>query len=294
MKKIITLLLPLLLLVSCEKTSKKPHVFPAPPYVGQAVRYTNVYANADIDTDYSQQSEIVQFVSFTEGGTYLLCRKVEEPLTGGPGKVSKKYVKTYTAGTYTIVADNTYRLEGYGTVKKASTKVQADEELTFTPTAGQPFTIPCTVQNATVLDDLYRQWDVKSTRVKLDGDMKVAADFAGCDINEICAFLKENGLYDGEDFPAGQKVSLVDISGLNEITILYENGNVDHAKITSHNLSVIGYQWSAPGMGFGFENGEATVAYDADTCIFNIMGNVTHNGKTTEVSLTWALKEKKL
>lgn len=294
MKKIITLLLPLLLLVSCEKTSKKPHVFPAPPYVGQAVRYTSVYANADIDTDYSQQSEIVQFVSFTEGGTYLLCRKVEEPLTGGPGKVSKKYVKTYTAGTYTIVADNTYRLEGYGTVKKAGTKAQADEELTFTPTAGQPFTIPCTVQNATVLDDLYRQWDVKSTRVKLDGDMKVAADFSGCDINEICAFLKENGIIAHDNFPAGQKVTLVDISSLGEITVLYQNGNVDHATITNQSVSSLDYQWDDPDMGFAFEDGEATVAYDADTCIFTINGNVTRNGKATEVSLTWALKEKKI
>lgn len=276
MKKTITLLLPLLLLLpACgEKGNPKDYVFPKAPYAGEAVRYTNTNLDG-----------VIRSVSFTEGGSYLLA------LRPNPEKPAD-----YVAGTYSVDANKTYRLQGYGTVKAEATKAAAEEilQMTFTPTEGQSVTIPCTVTSAASEDQLYRQWKVASTRVRINTKTPVAADFAGCDVNEICTFLKENGLYDGEDFPAGQKVSLVDISGLNEITVLYENGNVDHAQITSHNLSVIGYRWSAPDMGFGFENGEASVAYDGDTCIFTIKGNVTHNGKTTEVSLTWALKEKKL
>lgn len=276
MKKTITLLLPLLLLLSAcgKKGDPKDYVFPQAPYAGEAVRYTNTNLDG-----------VIRSVSFTEGGSYLLTLRPDP-----------KKPADYLAGTYSVDADKTYRLQGYGTVKAGTTKAAADEilQMTFTPDEGQSVTIPCTVTPAAGEDQLYRQWRTAVTRIRIEGETPVAADFAGCDVNEICAFLRENGMYDGEDFPAGQKVSLVDISGLDEITILYENGNVDHAQITSHRLSVIGYRWTSTDMGFGFENGEATVAYDGDTCIFTIMGNITRNGKATKVSLTWALKEKKI
>ena len=292
MKKTITLLLPLILLAACEKNNHKTsYTFPLPPYEGQAVRYTNVYADANIEGDYDQQSDIVQYVSFTEGGTYLLCRKVEEPLSGGVGHVSKKYKTTYTAGRYSIDAEGIYQLYGYGTVKKSGTKAQPDEELTFTPTEGQPFTIPCSIHTPSEQsNDIFRQWKVASTRVRLSGDMSLAADFDGCDINQVCTFLKNNGLITHDTFPEGQKITLVDVSALGEITVLYENGNVDHATLTECSISALHYEWKDPGMGYGFETGRATIDYDGDTCILSLSGQFTGNGKTVGIDLIWALK----
>lgn len=273
MKKIISLLLPLLVLISCEKSGKSTYVFPQPPYAGQAVRY--VCANLD--------APIVS-LSFTEGGTYLLCRRDAEPIAGGPDK-------SYVAGRYAVGADGVYLLDGYGTVKVGGTKADT-AELTFSPTVGDPVVIRCIVQTGSEGGSLYRQWSVTTSRVKLSGDISVAADFTGCDINEICGFLEENGLISHNTFPAGQKVSLVDISTLGEITVLYENDNVDHATISSYTATAIGYEWASPGMGYGFETGTATFEFDGDYCIFTILGRFTGNGKKVDMALIWALKEK--
>lgn len=273
MKRIAFLILSLTLLVfySCEKNGgKSSYVFPPAPYVGQAVRYTNVEIGADI-----------QFVSFTEGGTYLLCRKPDA-----------QKPKQYKAGGYTVDDEGVYHLTGYGTVKKGGTKAQATEELTFTPTEGEPVTIPCTMELAGESGDLFRQWKVVTTRVKFSGDMTIAADFDGCDLNQICSFLKTNGVIDRDSFPAGQKVSLVDISGLGEIAVLYENGNVDVATITQYGISALNYVWAEPGMGYEFEIGKAVIEYDGDTCIFSVLGQFKGNGKTIDIKLMWALKEK--
>lgn len=275
MKRFLTLLLPLVMIVSaCGEKSTVPYVFPDPPFAGKAVRYVCANLGAPIVS-----------LSFTEGGTYLLCSREAEPVADGPDK-------SYIAGRYAVDVDGVYLLDGYGTVKVGGTKADT-AELTFSPTVGDPVVIRCIVQTGGEGGSLYRQWSVTTSRVKLSGNISVAADFTGCDINEICGFLEENGLISHNTFPAGQKVSLVDISTLGEITVLYENGNVDHATISSYTATAIGYQWASPGMGYGFETGTATFEFDEDCCIFTILGRFTGNGKKVDMALIWALQENK-
>lgn len=274
MKKSITLLLPLLLLAAAcgEKTDGKKYVFPEAPFTGEAVRYTNTNLGG-----------VIRSVSFTEGGTYLL---VQQP--------DAKSGEVYSAGTYSVPEQGTYTLNGYGSVRRETTKGEDTEQVTFTPTDGEPVTLPCTVTLPESQDQLFRQWRVASTRIIIYGNTTVGADFNGCDLQQISQFLKDNGIIDKYDFQDGQVVSVVDISALGEINILYENGNVDHAALTRFAIYSLDYVWSGEQGAFGIQDGTASVSYEDDICIFEMNGKVIHNGKTTEVSVTWTLKEKKL
>lgn len=280
-KNTILLLGAAVLLLGALTACNKQNPYPAPdiPPVPENI---NAARFVSVDPD-----DYLQSLTLTEGGTYQLV--FNEKILG-PGKTS------LYAGDYSTEDGIVYRLNGYGSATiHGKNKAAGNIVISLDPTdiGGPVYSVEVTVADNPEPNTLYRRWTVEKTRLSLSGEQTFAADFQGCNINAILAFLKDNGVATDAVLDEGTDIRTVDISGFGEITILYANGKANRASFESTGENTMNISWVATNTAIDLQTGKATVSYQDGRCIIEVQATIRDGGKHYDTRITWVLVAQK-
>ncbi|NLZ19850.1 MAG: hypothetical protein GXY24_06265 [Bacteroidales bacterium] len=225
-------------------------------------------------------SGTLQSVDLSESGIFV----VGETTGGGGGQTLKARTKAgdgsgtkYTSGEYEVNG-NVYTLKGWGTLEFSNT-ASGDVELTYTPSGKSAVTVNARFTKSTAGSDIYRSWRVDKTRVTLvQGATTYAAEFSGCDFNEVADFFEDNGHALSDDIPSGRRISTLSITGAGALFFVYNDGAVDVGSCTVSG-NVLNYVWADSSMGYSFETGRVSFSFQDGKCIFVIEAKL--DGNTT-------------
>lgn len=261
--------------VSCTKqeNKQKPEL-PDAPMLASAAKYET-----------SDPDAVIKSLVLTEGGTYVIISG-QKPIDD-KGTVLPSVI----AGKYALTAAKDYALSGFGTVKIQDATRGGDFILIIIPTeyTTQEYTV--TVNKTTVkeTDVLYRLWTINKTRIKVDEPASIAADFEGCDINEINDFLRDNNIGHGFAIPDASKVSGVDISALGVFTILYQNGKAACAEWIHVSGDKYKIKWSGSELGLPFDIQGISASCLDGCCILTMEALLQTNKGELTATLTWVM-----
>jgi len=259
-----------------EHNTGKPDL-PDAPMLSHAARY-----------DAADTLGIVKTIILSEGGTYTIIA------TQTPIDDKGTTLPPLSAGKYTAKEQGSYTLHGFGTMTVIqNTKATTDQEVTIilypTQYTTKEYSMTVTKTTATTTDALYRLWHIEKTRIGISGSVNLAADFDGCDINEIDTFLSTNGIQHNLDIPKDCKVSGVDISALGSIAILYANGEASNASWEQTSTDSYRISWETNDNGLLYSIDNATVSYLDGSCILTMNANISTNKGTLSVTITWVM-----
>jgi len=262
------------LFVSCGNKNNTEEGFEEPRFVqsaGQLIPASGTLQSVDL----SESGIFV--VGETNGGG------------GGGGQTLKARTKAggdsgikYTAGEYEVNG-NVYTLKGWGTLEFSNT-ASGDVELKYTPSGGTTVTVTARFTKSAAGSDIYRSWRVDKTRVTLvQGATTYAAEFSGCDFNEVADFFEDNGYALSDDIPSGRRISTLSVTGAGALFFVYNDGAVDVGSCTISG-NVLNYIWADSSMGYSFETGRVSFSFQDGKCIFVIEAKLSDNS-TASVKL---------
>lgn len=274
MKKIlktILLLSTVALLSACNKDNKQTYVFPEAPMLKQAREFI-----------VNSEQLNVKAITLTEGGRYI----VEEFF-----RPDSESAPVFHTGEYTAI-QQTYVLTDWGKVVSKGVKASETVTLEITPAGGETVTVTATVNTPSSVNDLFRTWTVKNTRIRAEGKHAVTADFSGCNVNEIAELLNNNDIKIG-DVPAGRKVLWLDVSAFGKLTAKFQSGEAAVGSITLQTESIGKYKWEDPDLAILFEEGNVSVDYDGSTCLLSLVSTYKDAAGETTITMTMAMQEYK-
>ncbi|MCR4995094.1 MAG: hypothetical protein K6A32_06945 [Bacteroidales bacterium] len=226
-------------------------------------------------------------IELTENGNYFL--KLEEFET----RASYGGIR-YRFGMYNKLKEKFFELLSFA---KLSWAKNTDGSITLTITLPDGTIITCnaviTASGTTITDistaNLCRTWNVKSTRVEVEGSNGYYEE-PGCNLNEIVTFVKERANIT-DDFETNQVVTDVVFTRNGTFSIVYANDNIDRGTWRWSNMSdgELVYKWESTEMGLSFANGKAEVKYGTTECLLELEGT-TNTGKDVDVVLTMVAK----
>ena len=273
MKKILfaaTLAALLPLLVSCGNRNNTQEGFNEPRFVQSAGQL--IPASGDLKS-----------ANLSESGVYVVGEASASPAPaawhpGTKADADDPEIK-YTPGEYEV-SGNVYTLKGWGTLE-FNNAASGDVELKYTPSGKSTVTVTARFSKSTVNSDIFRSWRVDKTRVSIiEGATTFAAEFPGCDFNEVAKFFKDNGHPIKDDIPANHRISTFSITGAGALFIVYSDGQADVGSCTVSGNS-LNYSWLDAGMGYSFETGRATFDFLDGKCIFVIEAKLDGNARAS-------------
>ena len=275
MKKIwygvlLAVLLPLL--AACNKNNDNDSRFEDPrfvQYAGQLVLNGPGVKSADAVT---ASGSTLASIELTESGLYAIGEIVDGELR-------------YSIGDYTVDGE-VYTLNGYGTIQFDNSGDSQEVELIITPANGATQTFTARFVRAAGRNQLYRGWTVDKTRVTVQGWTTAAADFVGCNFQEIADFIRDNGHVIPDDIPTGLSLRTVSFTGTEKILFGFTDGRADVGEF-KFNGSSFTYRWDNDKMGFTFLADQAIVEYQDGKCILTIRADIEDS--TTSGSVTFVL-----
>jgi len=266
-------------LVACNKHSLdngKPQLSD-PPLLAHAARY-----------DADDETGIVKTVILSESGSYTVIA------TRTPLDEKGTLLPPVVSGKYSIGGNNSYSLHGFGYMRVVDgTKATASSgvSLIISPTefTTREYIIDVQKTTVTVSDVLYRFWTVDRTRLRVDGETPIAADFRGCDLNEIATFLDNNGIHHNLSVPVGSEVNGLDISALGSIVVHFGNGEAATATWIQTAQDCFRIRWEGTEYGFLYSIDAATVSYLDASCILTMDATVQTDKGAMPVSVVWVM-----
>lgn len=224
-------------------------------------------------------------VVLSESGMYVVGEAVETGGGDNGGTLKAWHPGTkaggddpeikYTAGEYTVNG-KVYTLKGWGTIEFENT-ASGDVTLKYKPDGGEEVTVTARFSKSTGGSDIFRSWRVDKTRVTVTkGTSVYAAEFSGCDFNEVAKFFADNGYRIADEIPANHRVSTFSITGAGALFIVYNDGSADVGSCTVSGSSM-NYSWAAGDMGYSFETGRASFEFLDGKCIFVIEAKLDNN-----------------
>ena len=256
------------LLISCGSKNNTQEGFNEPRFVQSAGQL--IPASGDLKS-----------VNLSESGVYVVGEVSASPAPaawhpGTKADAEDPEIK-YISGEYEV-SGNVYTLKGWGTIE-FNNSASGDVELKYTPSGKSTVTVTARFTKSTVNSDIFRTWRVDKVRVSLEeGSTTYAAEFPGCDFNEIAKFFKDNGHAIKDIIPSGHRVSTLSITGAGALFIVYSDGLADVGSCTVSG-SLLSYAWAAANMGYSFETGRASFEFMDGKCIFVIEAKLDGNTK---------------
>lgn len=246
-----------------------PTVLPVPPMADYAVK-------VDVTT---LETPYISFEA-TEGGRYIV------------GKADG----TYATGSYTF-NDGVYALQNFGKVVVSKTK--ADNTvlyLTFIPDGEGEIKVegtPATQSTDDYTKELCRLWEIKKTRISLTDAVNVAAEFNGCNLNEIQEFITQY-VDLKKKVPAGMNVTGVTFTSMSTYMIEYTAHPADIGEWNwdSVSHSSLKYKWNKEDMGYEWENGSATIEYVEGHLLFSGSVDLKNDDKNYHVTVYMTMAPK--
>lgn len=271
----------LAVLVSCGKEGDNPGAgegitrLPDPAFKKTAMKLSVIETSCPVKT-----------IELTEGGRFLVEKQ------DGP-----TFNKEYDFGGYKITGEGKYSFDNGSSLEV--TPVRAAVSFTLKLRSGEEYSGTASVQPASssssdIASNLFRTWSVTKTRVSVTDGVKANADFTGCNLGEIADFLRAQSL-DIQDDLKGLSVSEITVTASGSFVIKYSDGTVDvaHCQLSSIASGAFSYSWESQDMGFSFENGNGSVAFEKSYCILSLGATVKSGSRDCVVSLQLVMAEKK-
>ncbi|MBP5626002.1 MAG: hypothetical protein J6W98_03700 [Bacteroidales bacterium] len=261
------------LLIACDKTNVGTDTRFEDPrfvqYAGQLILDGPGVKSADAVT---VSGSTLASIELTESGLYAIGEIVDGALR-------------YSIGDYTVDGE-VYTLNGYGTIQFDNSGDSQEVELIVTPAGSATRTFTARFVRAAGRNQLYRGWTVEKTRVTILGWTTAAADFAGCNFQEIADFIRNSGHVIPDDIPTGLSLRTVSFTGTEKILFGFTDGRADVGEF-KFNGSSFTYRWDNDKMGFTFLADQAIVEYQDGRCLLTIRADIEDS--TTSGSVTFVL-----
>lgn len=234
-------------------------------------------------------------VTFTENGTYILINTPVPYNSGLHGEHEYNILPAVMAGAYTVSADGTYTLEGFGSavVKKGTKAGKGGCTIKFDPSKlkMRQYEVETEPSGERAEGDLFRKWNVDKTRIRIDGQTKASTELTGCNLQEVMNYFWENGIIIAVNIPADSIIEAVEISGYNEMVFLLQNGRCGSATLSGYNGSDLSLKWNGDYGDDDFTAGSATVSFEDGKCVFTENAKLTTITGETAIYITWVLSK---
>lgn len=224
-------------------------------------------------------------VELTASGQYIICQ------------VDSKNHKEYSTGDYTIDSDGQFVLGDDGVL--TYTQGSATTDFTFKAKDGKEVSgkadVKTPASTSSNLTKLCRTWTITKTRIKITKGATASMDFDGCDLGEIADFVRKQGIEikkDLKDF----KLTSITVTPTGTAMINYSDGSMDVANLdlSAIDKGTLKYSWpDVSALGYEFTNGTGSVKFDGDNCAFSVASSFVKDSKKYDVSVTFAMTEKK-
>lgn len=299
LKILSSLFLALAMLASCKNDIPAPYrtEWPQAPYMTHAARYLNDNLSGEGALPAGAPERTFYTLTLTEGGTYVL---VNSAVTDA--STAQNPLPPVLAGEYTPLGDGAYLLSGFGMalIKNADPSGKAAgsrSEIYLCPDkfGMEQYEVHARVSGTLHEGDAFRRWNIAKVRITISTEgLNLSNDFVGGDLGEAAAFLERNGVILPGNIPTDTKAYALDISGLNEITLLYDNGKSDHATWSRFEDGVMRIRWDSENVGIGFGAESANVSFEGNYCIFSVQGTAESTRGQIDVTVKFILQLPKL
>ena len=261
------------LLFSCEPVPDTDPDFAEPAFVSVAGHLTlEGMTPATKGLTLTSVSGTIVSIELTESGMYVLGR-----MDANTSEI------TYTTGRYTVEGGE-YKLIGYGYLSFDNSK-SGSVTLTLRPDGAPVEVVQAVFEKPAGTNKAYRTWTVEKTRVTAIGWVTVSADFDGCYLPEIAAFLRSNSHKVPDNVP-NRSIKAITLTGTERMILAYSDGTADLNEF-SLNGNVLTYTFSNGLMGFTFETDQAIIEYENGKCLLTINGRIQNS--TTSGSVAFVL-----
>lgn len=261
------------LLFACEPVPDTDPEFPEPAFVAVAGRLSlESIAPATKGATPTLVSGAIVSIELTESGMYVLGR-----MDANTSEIA------YTTGSYSI-AGSEYKLIGYGYLSFDNSR-SGTVTLTLRPDGAPVEVVQAVFEKPAGTNKAYRTWNVEKTRVTAKGWVTVSADFDGCYLPEIAAFLRSNSHKVPDDVP-NRSIKAITLTGTARMILAYSDGTAELNEF-SLNGNVLTYTFSNNLMGFTFVTDRAVIEYENDKCLLSIDGRIQNS--TTSGSVAFVL-----
>lgn len=231
----------------------------------QPAAYESYAAKYQITDDDAQYSS----VEFTESGNYILTKNenadyynmamapaisIKSPKValknGFVGVLQRKDItrSAYSPilyGTYTIDANGTFILEGYGKVKVVKDSSGNAYSLEFIPTSGEAFTYKATVQNRDLNSDntnrLCRTWNLTTIQYIIKVNGKQLLNIKGSDMTELIKKLQEWAEKNDDEYEPGD---WEDIEYINPKQVIFTKTGTYLVTYETEDLAISTWRWA--------------------------------------------------
>ena len=248
------------------------------------------------------ETQLIKSMELTESGRYLI-RIIE---TEGAQDVKTRAgsdAYTYLTGFYHILEKGkSYRLDGFGdltldiqgSVIYITIKLDNGHEISIEAT-------PQDVMEAVTVSDgtknLCQYWKVKTTRLRLTNKkgLKLARDFAGCNLREIKKYIEENSdCRVKETFDTKAQLTHMTFDKYKTYQLDYTDGiDVGTWNWVKESDGTLRYAWEGREMN-SFEAGNGIVVFkSATSCWLTVDAVIDTDGVDYDVTLTYMLDVEK-
>lgn len=229
----------------------------------------------------------IKTIEMTEAGKYILS-EVKDPDKG----------REYSTGEYTINSEGNYVLNNDGTLTLKVSGTSATFSLTKKDGKVVSGNATVTKPNApsSTQSKLCKVWTITKTRVSITDGVKANADFSGCDLGEIEAFAKNQGIEINRDFK-DIKVNTLTVTPMGTVLVALSNGVTEVADCDISTVEKDGnikYKWpDVSPMGYTYSDGTAKATFQGDNVIIAVEAKFTKESKNYNLAVTFVLAEKK-
>lgn len=295
--------------------------FDPPAYEASAAKY-----------EISDGSSPYESIEFTESGNYLVTMSGVTPAPAAAAKettqaargmaamakrpsifantaatqATRAYYSPILYGKYTVGADGTYILEGFGTVKVTQDGTGNSYTLEVTPDGGQTVTIEATRQNADLNSQksnmLCRTWDMAAARLFFDYNGKRVIDVKGNSPEELLEKLRELAQKNDPDYDESDYDEIEDIMPAWPEEVVFTKTGTYVVYYTGQELAVSTWKWENEAQGYliysWYNNlddpdGRVLVEFDGNNMQITESYTESYDGETETMGLTYYFTEAK-
>ena len=235
-------------------------------YAGKLVPRSGTPAAASLAvTTYAVVTPTISFIEFTESGLFVIGR------TSGTDT-------EYATGTYTTTDGKIFSLSNNMTVTLSS-NASGLVDVSISP-SGESFKANLTKASGTNV--AYRTWTIDKVRMTVNGwGSPVTAEFQGCNLTEIAAFLNNNG-FKGTYLPSCS-LNSISFTGSGSVLFAFSDNTADCGDCTISGSNV-SFSFKSKSRLLELENGKATIDYMDGKCIVKVDGKLKDSSTSGTVT----------